>query len=122
MTALTSYVAAWVSNDADRIAETVGAACRITECYGPIYTGRDRVRQWAALWFAQGGVVHRWDIKDLIITGDREVAQWTFECTSSGERTALDGASIARVQDGLIVDLREYQTTAPPYDWQGNWR
>jgi len=56
-----------------------------------------------------------------IVTADREVAQWTFECTWAGERSTFDGATIARVAEGLVVELREYRTTAALYDWQGTW-
>ena len=28
----------------------------------------------------------------------------------------------AAVADGLLVELREYQTTAALYEWQGTWR
>jgi hypothetical protein len=66
--------------------------------------------------------VHRWDITDHIVTGDREVAEWTFECTWRGDRSTFDGASVARVHSDLIAELREYQTSAPLYDWLGAWR
>ncbi|MFT4230064.1 MAG: nuclear transport factor 2 family protein [Microbacterium sp.] len=92
------------------------------ECYGPVYRGRDCVRRWAQDWFAAGGIVHRWDITDHFIAADREVAQWTFECTWGGQRSTFDGATIARIAEGLVAELREYQTTAARYDWHGTWR
>lgn len=122
MTALTRYIEAWVANDAGRIADAVVTDCVITECYGPVYRGRDRVRQWSHAWFDAGGEVHRWDVTERIVTGDREVAQWVFECTAHGERSTFEGATIARSAGEQIVDLREYQTTAPLYDWHGTWR
>jgi ketosteroid isomerase-like protein len=118
---LTEYIDAWVTNDADCIAATVAEDCLITECYGPVYRGRDWVHRWAQEWFAAGGIVHQWEITDHFVTADREVAQWTFECTWAGERSTFDGATIARVAEGLVVELREYQTTAALYDWQGTW-
>ena len=66
--------------------------------------------------------MHRWDISDLFAAGGREGAQWSFECTWEGNRSSFDGATVARVLDGLLVELREYQTTAPLYDWAGTWR
>jgi ketosteroid isomerase-like protein len=122
MTALTEYIDAWISADADRIAHTVAEQCRITECYGSVYRGRDTVRQWARTWFDQGGVVHQWEVTDHIVTGDREIAEWNFECTWAGERTTFEGATITRHESGLIHTLREYQTTAPLYNWHGTWR
>ncbi len=122
MSALTSYIEAWVAGDAERVAATVTEDCVVTECYGPVYRGRDIVLRWATAWFAAGGVVHRWEVTDHVVAGDREVAQWTFECAWAGERTTFDGATVARVSDGLVAELREYQTTAALYDWDGVWR
>ncbi|MGP9683045.1 nuclear transport factor 2 family protein [Brachybacterium sp. AOP3-A1-3] len=122
MTALTEYVAAWVHGDPESIAALVSEGCVVTECYGPVYRGRPRVRQWAQAWFGAGGTVHRWVLMDHFVSGDREVAQWTFECTFRGSRGTFEGATIARVADGLITELREYETSAPLYDWEGSWR
>lgn len=122
MTALLDYIEAWASNDVDRITAAVAADCVITECYGPIYRGRDRVKEWASGWFAAGGVVHRWTVTDHFVSGVREAAQWQFECTWDGERTTFDGATVSRSIGGVIADLREYQTTASLYEWDGVWR
>lgn len=121
MEPLTRYVEAWVANDPDRIAAAVTPDCVITECYGPVYRGRDRVREWAEKWFATGQLVHGWTVTDSFSVGDREAAQWTFECSSDGGLTAFDGATISTSRDGLIHTLREFQTTAPLYDWTGEW-
>ncbi|WP_181157630.1 nuclear transport factor 2 family protein [Microbacterium sp. MYb62] len=122
MSILTDYIGAWVANDAERIAAAVAEDCVVTECYGPVYRGRDRVLQWARAWFEAGGLVHSWEITDHFVTPDREVAQWRFECTWGGNRSTFEGASVARVADGLVVELREYQSTAELYEWQGSWR
>lgn len=122
VTALTEYIEAWIANDAARIADAVTEDCVVTECYGPVYRGRPCVRRWADAWFAAGGVVHGWTVRDHLVADDREVAQWTFTCTWNGEQSTFDGATIARVSsDGLIAELREYQTTAALYDWDGVW-
>ncbi|GAB3650132.1 nuclear transport factor 2 family protein [Glycomyces tarimensis] len=122
MTALTEYIDAWKANDVDRITHAVIEDCVVTECNGPVYRGRDTVRKWAETWLGAGGVVHRWDITDHIATDDRETAEWVFECTWESVRHTFDGATVARSADGLIVVLREYETSAPLYDWNGTWR
>ncbi|MFC4244412.1 nuclear transport factor 2 family protein [Gryllotalpicola reticulitermitis] len=122
MTALLDYIEAWASNDVDRIAMAVDSDCVITECYGPIYRGRDRVRQWATTWFRAGGTVHNWAVTDHFVASGREAAQWTFECTWDGQRTTFDGATISRSVGGVIVELREYQTSAPLYEWDEAWQ
>lgn len=122
MEPLTRYIEAWVANDPDRIAAAVTQDCVITECYGPVYRGRDRVREWAEKWFATGQLVVGWTVTDSFSVGGREAAQWTFECSSADGRTSFDGATISTSRDGLIETLREFQTTAPLYDWTGEWR
>jgi len=106
MTPLLAYIEAWVAHDSDRIARTVAENCTITECYGPVYRGRERVRQWAEAWFAAGGIVHRWEVTDHFIVDDREAAQWVFECTWDGTRSSFEGASVCRVQGRLVRELR----------------
>ena len=122
MTPLLNYIDAWAANDADRIAAAVAAESVVTECYGPVYRGREKVRQWATEWFQAGGIVHRWTITDHFIADDREATQWEFECTWQGNRSSFEGASMSRSANGLILELREYQTTAPLYEWNGSWR
>ena len=122
MTPLERYIDAWVKNDTTAITDAVVDDCVITECYGPVYRGRDRVRQWAEAWFGAGGVVHAWTITDRFGSADREAAQWRFDCTWQGHRDAFEGSTVATTRDGLITSLREYQTTASLYDWTGRWR
>lgn len=122
MSALTDCIDAWVANDVGRIVRAVAPECVVIECDGPVYRGRDTVGRRARTWFEAGGIVHRWTITDHIATGDREAAEWVFECTWEGGRRIFDGASVARSADGLIRDPREHQTSAPLYDWQGAWR
>lgn len=122
MSVLTRYIEAWVANDVDKIADSVSESCVISECYGPVYRGRARVREWATAWFAAGGIVHAWTITDHFHANDRESAQWVFECTSGGTRSSFEGCTISASTDGLIASLREYQSTAELYEWRGAWR
>jgi len=66
----------------------------------------------------------RWDCRRLgdHLVGDTEAAKWHFECTWKGEPGAFDGSTVARLDHGRIVYLREYATSAPLYDWTGTWR
>ena len=122
MTPLLEYIEAWAANDAARIVAAVAPDCVVTECYGPVYQGREKVRLWAMEWFKAGGIVHRWTVTDHFIVDDREAAQWEFECTWQGERSSFEGASLSRNEGALILELREYQTSAPLYEWNGTWR
>lgn len=122
MLVLTRYIGAWAANDVEEIAASVAESCVIAECYGPVYRGRERVRQWATAWFAAGGIVHTWTITDHFEAGDRESAQWIFEFSWGGTRSSFEGCTISTSTDGRIASLREYQTTAELYDWTGTWR
>ena len=55
MSALTEYIDAWIANDADRVAAAVAEDCIITECYGPVYRGRDCALRWAQAWSPRAG-------------------------------------------------------------------
>jgi hypothetical protein len=72
-------------------------------------------------WLAQGAV-DGWQVDRLASCGDLAIAQWRFSCTFQGNSAIFDGATIARVDDARIVELREYETSAPLYDWTGTWR
>lgn len=72
-------------------------------------------------------VRHRWIGRRLGITSHSEagevmVAEWHFSCTWQGKGSTFEGATIARLREDKIAYLREYATTAPLYDWTGQWR
>lgn len=69
-----------------------------------------------------GGLVHRWAVTDHFHTGDREAAQWVFEYAWEQKRITFEGATVSQSKDGVVLELREYQTTAPLYEWNGTWR
>ncbi|BBY25645.1 nuclear transport factor 2 family protein [Mycobacterium stomatepiae] len=122
MTVLAEYMDAWVAADPLRIVATVTDDCVITECYGPIYRGRNRVRDWAETWFETGGQVHSWRVTDVFSTDNDVAAQWVFDYTWNNKRRRFEGATIARLANGLIAELREYETSAELYEWTGSWR
>lgn len=122
MSALSKYIDAWVRADAVGVAATLTDDCVVVECYGPVYHGRSRVEEWCRTWFDAGGMIHSWVVM-WHRSGDAfEVAEWRFDCTWQGHRTRFEGCSVAVIRDGRIARLREYQTSAPLYDWEGQWR
>ncbi|MDF2919175.1 MAG: hypothetical protein K0S70_3392 [Microbacterium sp.] len=122
MSALTDYIAAWKTNDTERIVETVTEDVVITESFGPVYYGRERVREWCEKWNEEGSRVLDWTITNEARTGDLLVAEWRFEYHQDGEDRRLLGATIATQRDGKIAQLREYAVTADLYTWEGEWR
>lgn len=122
ITLLERYIAGWRTHDTNAILATLTHDCVVTESFGPVYRGHAWVRRWIAAWFAENGRVIDWTIQDLQSLGDVETAEWTFHYTWRGEEKSFNGSTIAKLDGGKISYLREYATTAPLYDWQGEWR
>lgn len=122
MSALTEYIEAWKSNDTERILATVTPDVVIAESFGPIYHGRDRVREWCEKWNVQGSRVRDWIVTNEVAVGDTLVAEWRFDYHQDGRDRSFLGATIATVRDGRIAELREYAITADLYTWEGEWK
>ena len=121
MSALTDYISAWNSNDTASIVATVTPDAVVTESYGPVYHGQERIREWADKWFGRGGRVLNWVVTNEFATGNIVVAEWRFDYHADGSDRSFEGSTIATVRDGKIAALREYATTAELYTWQGEW-
>lgn len=119
---LGAYIDAWRRHDIAGVSATLAEDCVVVECYGPVYHGRPRVEQWMRAWFDAGGRVEDWKITSKAGAGNTLMAEWVFSCTSHGEAATFEGATIARLDGGRIVYLREYATSAPLYEWTGTWR
>ncbi|MEU8389258.1 nuclear transport factor 2 family protein [Micromonospora sp. NPDC048843] len=122
MSALTVYINAWNSNDTESIAATVTPDAVVTESYGPVYHGQERIREWADMWFGRGSRVLNWVITNEFTSGDTTVAEWRFDYREENEDRSFEGLTIATVRDGKIAALREYATTADLYTWEGEWK
>lgn len=121
MTALSDYIDAWKTNDTERIVATVTSDAVITESFGPIYRGRDRIREWCEQWNERGSRVRDWVITSEFTAGDALIAEWRFDYTQGGEDHSFLGATIATARDGKIAELREYAVTDALYTWKGEW-
>ncbi|MET7947044.1 nuclear transport factor 2 family protein [Micromonospora sp. NPDC005324] len=122
MSALTDYINAWNSNDTESIVATVIPDAVVTESYGPVYHGQERIREWADTWFGRGSRVLNWVITNEFTSGDTIVAEWRFDHREKNEDRSFEGLTIATVRDGKIAALREYATTADLYTWEGEWK
>jgi ketosteroid isomerase-like protein len=121
-TQLEKYINGWRTHDTEAILATLTSDCVVIESFGPIYHGHAWVSRWISAWLAENGRVINWTIQDLQSLGDVETAEWTFSYTWRGEEKSFEGATIAKLHEGKISYLREYASTAPLYDWQGEWR
>jgi len=93
--------------------------CRV---HGAVYRGSARVGEWIDAWFGEGNTIEVWDITALLVTADTAAMEWRFTCTWHGRPASFEGASVARFSATGIAYLREYQTVAELYDWEGTWR
>ncbi|MHB9856673.1 nuclear transport factor 2 family protein [Streptomyces sp. YIM S03343] len=117
-----AYIQAWRRHDVAGVLATLTDDCVVVESYGPVYRGHDRVEQWMRRWFAEGGSVTDWNIVSETVTGDVLVMEWVFSCIWQSEAHTFERATIARLRGERIARLREYATTAPLYEWTGEWR
>jgi ketosteroid isomerase-like protein len=118
---LDRYIDAWRRHDVDGVLATLTDDCVIIEAPGPVYRGRDRIRQWMRAWLRVGSV-DAWHVTLQVTAGDILVAEWQFSCTWQGDPASFDGVTVARTRGDRIRHLREYATTAPLYEWTGFWR
>ena len=112
------YVDGWREGDRAKILSGLDEECVIIESYGPTYHGIVKVGRWVDGWLAAGNTVDSWDITSFYVAGETCFFEWVFACTYAGKHHRFDGASIARLREGKIVLLREYQTTHPLYEWE----
>jgi hypothetical protein len=122
MTALTEYIAAWKTNSTERILATVTDDVVVIESFGPVYHGRERVREWCEKWIMEGSRVLDWVITNEFRAGSTLVAEWRFEYHQAGEDHTFLGATIATERDGKIAELHEYAVTDDLYTWEGEWK
>jgi len=116
------YVEAWKRADIEAALDTLEDNCVITECYGPVYRGRDKVRLWMEKWLGDGNRVLEWEITSELFGQDAAAFEWRFKCLYQGEEAGFEGASVVRYRNGKILTMREYATTAKLYEWNGAWK
>lgn len=121
MPLIADYMTAWKAHDVDGVLSCLHEQCEVIECYGPIYRGHATVALWMRKWCETGRVLN-WDVTRQWLFDTFEAVEWRFECMVDGERSAFEGASVVEIAQGKIRYLREFATTAPLYEWQGEWR
>ncbi|MEG3159376.1 nuclear transport factor 2 family protein [Sphingomonas sp. LB2R24] len=122
MTPLEQYIDGWRAHDVAAILSALTPDCVVTESFGPIYRGHERVAFWVSKWIAEDGRVINWTVHDIRSFPEVEIAEWTFHYTWRGKERSFDGGTIAHLREGKLSYLREYATTAVLYDWRGEWR
>lgn len=105
-----SYIAAQMADDLEAACAAIADDVVYCESYGPEYRGIGQFRAWFEAGRAAGSTIDAWDIRSVDVVGDKLFAEWHFECTMFGEKTAIDGMSVAEYDvAGKIRAWREYQ-------------
>jgi ketosteroid isomerase-like protein len=116
------YVEGWKAAQIDDVLNTLAEDCVVTESYGPIYRGRDKVRVWIEKWLGEDNRVLQWDIHSFVHGQDSAAFEWSFKCLWHGSEFNFEGASVVQFKNGKIWYMREYATTAQLYEWEGIWK
>lgn len=113
-----TYVDGWRESNCAKILSGLDKECVVIESYGPTYCGIEKVGHWIDSWLGAGNTVDSWDITTFYVVGETCFFEWVFACTYAGSSYRFEGASVARLRNEKIVQLREYQTTHPLYEWE----
>jgi hypothetical protein len=116
------YMCGWKEAKIETVLATLNEDCIVTECYGPIYRGRDKVQLWMEKWFGEGNRVLQWDIHSFFVGEDSAALEWGFKCLWHGTESYFEGSSIVQFRGEKIQSIREYVTTAQLYEWNGTWK
>jgi ketosteroid isomerase-like protein len=78
------YFKSWLNQDIELCLQTLTPEVKIVECYGPVYCGKEEVRQWFSNWHVGSGKgkVTRWEIINVLYDHEQQLAaiEWDVEC------------------------------------------
>lgn len=117
------YVEAWIRADMEAALETLDEDGVITECDGPVYRGRNKVRLWREKWPGEGNRVPEWDILSRVSGRDADAFEWRLlQMPVARRRIRLRRGRHRAIPERQILYMCEYATTAECYEWYGTWR
>jgi hypothetical protein len=99
----------WKSANADKILATLAEDCVITESHGPIYRGKEIVKQWIHDWHAKGNRVNQWEMTSFYKCDNTVIFEWLFSYSGPENNEAFEGVTVAKIKDGKIYHLKEYR-------------
>lgn len=108
------YIEGWKDSNLEIITKCLSSDCVITESHGPVYKGINQIREWVSTW-TQVGIVKKWDIINYYEYDDNIFFEWDFLCVINGQSHDFLGASIVKITQDKISEIREYRMTGKPH-------
>ncbi len=104
------YFRSWIEKDISVMEDLFAPHIEYSECYGPVYQGKEQCLRWFADWNAKGSVL-TWDIQRIELCGTTCFVEWFFRCDYDGVGE-FNGCSIIEfTKDGQIESVKEFQST-----------
>lgn len=108
------YFKSWINKNPKIIEEKFNDNIIYTECYGPIYNGREQCLNWFSDWNKKGSVL-KWDIYNIFQDKGIFIVEWFFECDYENNIDSFDGVSIIEFKDDKISSIKEFQSKRHHY-------
>ncbi len=118
---LNAYYRAWTQHHADALAGFFHERAVFEDlAFNATFEGHEGVRTFAQITFA-GAPDFEITPTEIVVDGDRAGASWTMRGTHTGDmpgfpatgrRFEIEAASVIRLEDGLIISMRDFWNPA----------
>jgi len=115
-TIIQNYIDGWKTGNEIKILNSLSENCVITESHGPVYHGIGTVKKWIADW-TKFNKIKKWDLISFYSFDHTVCFEWNFSYIGNERKEEFNGITIAKIENGKIVWLKEYRMTAVPYEW-----
>ena len=107
------YVESWINNDSALFISILHDEIMISECYGPIYKGKQACLDWFSDWNKENQVLS-WEILDFSYDNlvSKVCFEWRFEYKLENQIHVFFGCSFISLEDGKFLAINEYMTKA----------
>ena len=77
------------------------------------------VKKWIANW-TKFNKIKKWDLISFYLFDHMICCEWDFSYIGNEKKEEFTGITIAKIEHGKIVWLKEYRMTTAPYEWHPN--
>lgn len=106
----------WKTGDEIKILNSLSENCVITESHGPVYHGIAIVKKWISEW-TKFNKIKKWDLTSFYLLDHMICCEWDFSYIGNRKKEEFTGITIAKIEHGKIIWLKEYRMTEAPYEW-----